>query len=178
MLRTISTLALAGCAAAALNGSALAQDKVTLKFADWMSLSHYTVSHAAVPFMDKVRELSGGNIEILHFPAEQLGKAKDALSLVQSGVADIANISPSYIPDKFVISGGILPTGRLSLGMKRQGIFNVENLHVIPSQSWRVGRGVPVLLAHRTRFVHQGAPRSASLHPEPSVFVERQMAAL
>lgn len=102
MLRTISTLALAGCAAAALNGSALAQDKVTLKFADWMSLSHYTVSHAAVPFMDKVRELSGGNIEILHFPAEQLGKAKDALSLVQSGVADIANISPSYIPDKFV----------------------------------------------------------------------------
>ena len=50
MLRTISTLALAGCAAAALNGSALAQDKVTLKFADWMSLSHYTVSEAAIPF--------------------------------------------------------------------------------------------------------------------------------
>lgn len=104
MHRTIRTLALAGCAAAALNGPALAQDKVTLKFADWMSLSHYTVSEAAIPFMDKVRELSGGNIEIQHFPAEQLGKAKDALSLVQSGIADIANISPSYIPDKFALT--------------------------------------------------------------------------
>ena len=52
MRKTVKTLAMAGCAAVALNGSALAQDKVTLKFADWMSLSHYTVSHAAIPFMD------------------------------------------------------------------------------------------------------------------------------
>ena len=96
--------AMAGCAVLALQGAALAQDKVVLKFADWMSLSHYTVSQAAVPFMDKVKELSDGKLEIQHFPAEQLGKAKDALSLVQSGVADIANISPSYIPDKFALT--------------------------------------------------------------------------
>lgn len=100
---SIRTLALAGVAAA-LCGPASAQDKVTLKFADWMPLSHYTVTEAAVPFMDKVKELSGGALEIQHFPAEQLGKAKDALSLVQSGVADIANISPSYIPDKFALT--------------------------------------------------------------------------
>lgn len=95
----------AACAALTLAASpSLAQDKVTLKFADWMPLSHYTVANAANPFMEKVKELSGGRIEMQYFPAEQLGKAKDALSLVQSGVADIADISPSYIPDKFSLT--------------------------------------------------------------------------
>lgn len=103
MYRTLKLIALAGVAVMA-HGAAQAQDKVTLKFADWMSLSHYTVTQAAIPFMDKVKELSGGSLEIQHFPAEQLGKAKDALSLVQSGVADIANVSPSYIPDKFALT--------------------------------------------------------------------------
>lgn len=104
MPKAINILVVAQCAATALAIPAFAQEKVTLKFADWMSLSHYTVDQGAVPFMNKVSELSGGNIEIQHFPAEQLGKAKDALSLVQSGVADIANISPSYIPDKFALT--------------------------------------------------------------------------
>lgn len=82
-----------------------AQEKIKLKMADWMSLSHYTVENAAKPFMDKVTELSRGNIEIQYFPAEQLGKAKDILGLVQSGVVDIADISPAYITEKFPMSG-------------------------------------------------------------------------
>jgi TRAP-type C4-dicarboxylate transport system substrate-binding protein len=103
MLNLKRTLALSVCAAAMV-GSAHAQEKVTLRFADWMATSHYTVSQAAVPFINKVKELSGGKLEIQHYPAEQLGKAKDALSLLQSGVADIANISPSYIADKFALT--------------------------------------------------------------------------
>jgi len=83
---------------------AQAQEKVRLKFADWMPLSHYTVSNGAQPFMKKATELSKGRIEFQYFPAEQLGKAKDALTLVQTGVADIADISPSYISDKFALS--------------------------------------------------------------------------
>ena len=82
----------------------LAQDKVTLRFADWMPASHYTVKNAAEPFIDKVKELSGGSIEIQYFPGGQLGKGQDALRLVQTGVADIADISPAYISDKFVLS--------------------------------------------------------------------------
>ncbi|MCZ4287708.1 TRAP transporter substrate-binding protein DctP [Hoeflea alexandrii] len=83
---------------------ALAQEKVTLKFADWMPVSHYTVANAAEPFMEKVKELSGGSIDIQFFPGGQLGKGQDALRLVQTGVADIADISPAYISDKFVLS--------------------------------------------------------------------------
>lgn len=83
---------------------AQAQEKVRLKFADWMPLSHYTVTNGAHPFMNKATELSKGKIEFQYFPAEQLGKGKDLLTLLQTGVADIADISPSYISDKFPMS--------------------------------------------------------------------------
>ncbi|UYV35778.1 TRAP transporter substrate-binding protein DctP [Rhodobacteraceae bacterium D3-12] len=81
-----------------------AEEKITLKLADWMPVSHYTVTNAAEPFMAKAKELSGGSIDIQYFPGGQLGKGQDALRLVQTGVADIANISPAYISDKFVLS--------------------------------------------------------------------------
>lgn len=81
-----------------------AQDKVKLKFADWMPTSHYTVKQAAHPFMDKAKELSKGRIEFDYFPAEQLGKAKDLLTLLQSGAVDIVNISPAYMSDKLPLS--------------------------------------------------------------------------
>lgn len=100
----------AGAAAAVLLALALqgapvhAQEAVKLKFADWMPVSHYTVTNAAYPFMKKATELSKGKIEFQYFPAEQLGKGKDLLTLLQTGVADIADISPSYISDKFPMS--------------------------------------------------------------------------
>lgn len=100
----IKTLLAASAMAALASAQAAAQEKVTLKFADWMPLSHYTVENAAKPFMEKAKALSDGRIDIQYFPGEQLGKAKDALTLVQSGVADIVDISPSYITDKFVLS--------------------------------------------------------------------------
>lgn len=100
-----ATAALPALLALALQSAPIhAQEKVKLKFADWMPVSHYTVSNAAHPFMKKATELSKGNIEFQYFPAEQMGKGKDLLTLLQTGVADIADISPSYISDKFPLS--------------------------------------------------------------------------
>lgn len=89
---------------ALFGGAAQAQEKTKLKFADWMPLTHYTVVNAAKPFMAKATELSKGKLEFQYFPAEQLGKAKDLLTLLQSGAADIVDISPAYISDKFALS--------------------------------------------------------------------------
>lgn len=91
-------------AACVVSGPSLGQDTITLRFADWQARSHYTVPNMAEPFMEKATELSDGRIKFEYFPGEQLGKAKDALSLLQNGVADIANISPAYISDKFSLS--------------------------------------------------------------------------
>jgi len=87
-------------------GAAFAQD-VKLKVADWLPVSHYTYAEGGKAFMDKATELSKGRIQFQHFPAEQLGKAKDVVTLAQSGVADIVNIAPAYITEKFPLSGVI-----------------------------------------------------------------------
>lgn len=86
------------------NSLVVAQE-VKLKVADWLPLSHYTYSEGGKVFMDKATELSKGRIQFQHFPAEQLGKAKDAVALAQSGVADVVNIAPAYITEKFPLSG-------------------------------------------------------------------------
>ena len=43
-------------------------------------------------------------VTIAHFPAEQLGKAKDLLRLTQSGVVDIGYVVPSYASDKMPLT--------------------------------------------------------------------------
>jgi TRAP-type C4-dicarboxylate transport system substrate-binding protein len=103
--RILRRVVLAACVTVAWPAVVSAQDTVKLKFADWMPVSHYTVKNAAHPFMEKAKELSKGRISFEYFPAEQLGKAKDALTLVQSGVADVVDISPAYITEKFPLSG-------------------------------------------------------------------------
>ncbi|MEQ8928591.1 MAG: TRAP transporter substrate-binding protein DctP [Silicimonas sp.] len=104
----MNTLNLRGVAlwllAAGLLSPVYAQETVTLRFADWQARSHYTVPNMAEPFMEKATELSDGRIQFEYFPGEQLGKGKDALSLLQSNVADVANVSPAYISDKFSLS--------------------------------------------------------------------------
>lgn len=84
---------------------ALADDTITLKFAMAVPPTHYTAVAGGKFFMDRVTELSKGRIKFEWYPAEQLGKAKDMLSLVQTGVADMADVVPGYVPDKLPLSG-------------------------------------------------------------------------
>ena len=85
--------------------AAEAQEQVKLKFADWLPTTHDTSAQGATVFAQKAEELGAGAIKIDYFPAEQLGKAADALRLAQTGVADIVNIAPAYITEKFPLSG-------------------------------------------------------------------------
>jgi TRAP-type C4-dicarboxylate transport system substrate-binding protein len=79
---------------------AAAQDPITLRLADSLSSGHVIHESVAKPFMEAVTKATNGRVRFQHFPAEQLGKAKDLLALTQSGVADIAYIVPSYTSDK------------------------------------------------------------------------------
>ena len=47
---------------------------------------------------------AGKGFEFEYYPAEQMGKAKDFLSLVQSGVIDIAYVAPGFVSDKMPLS--------------------------------------------------------------------------
>lgn len=84
-----------------------AQD-VTLRVADSLPVGHYIAENLLKPFMAKVEET--GSVGFEYFPAQQLGKAKDMLSLTQTGVTDIGYVGPSYISDKLPLSSvGELP---------------------------------------------------------------------
>lgn len=101
--RLLSTLAVA----AVLAALPPAQAQTNLRLADSLPAGHVIHQVLTKPFIDAVDKLSKGQIKILHFPGEQLGKAKDMLALTQSGVTDIGYIGPSYASDKMPLSSAL-----------------------------------------------------------------------
>ena len=89
--------------------SAAAQEVVQLRAADSFPTGHYIAQSLIIPFTERVTERTG-KTDFVYFPAEQLGKAKDLLSLTQTGVTDIGYVGPSYVSDKMPLSAvGQLP---------------------------------------------------------------------
>lgn len=84
-------------------GAALAQD-VTLRVADSLPVGHYIAENLLMPFLEDVKKTTGETVGFDYFPAQQLGKAKDMLSLTQTGVTDIGYIGASYLADKLPLS--------------------------------------------------------------------------
>ncbi|MDP1538121.1 MAG: TRAP transporter substrate-binding protein DctP [Burkholderiales bacterium] len=85
---------------------AAAQDtKLMLRVADhFPATGHPTVEGATRYWMEQVTRQTDNQVQFQHYPAEQLGKAKDSLSLAQSGVADITAVLPSLVSDKMPLS--------------------------------------------------------------------------
>ncbi|MBK8739132.1 MAG: TRAP transporter substrate-binding protein DctP [Betaproteobacteria bacterium] len=103
-----------------LPGEASAQDKkVTLRVANYFPVTH-AHSQAARTWMEEVTRLTNGEVVFEFYPAEQLGKAKDLLSLTQTGVVDVGGFAPSYVPDKMPLTAvAELPGG---FGTSCQGL--------------------------------------------------------
>lgn len=76
-------------------GTAHAEGPITLKFA-----SPYPVGHPsyvrAQKYMEDIEKLTNNKIKFSYFPAEQLGKAKDMLSVCGKGLADFCQIHITY----------------------------------------------------------------------------------
>jgi TRAP-type C4-dicarboxylate transport system substrate-binding protein len=94
-------------------GSAQAQGKLVLRVSDQFPPGHF-VSDSARFWMAEVEKQLGGNIKFEYYPNEQLGKARDQPSLLQSGVVDISVIVPSYVSDKMPYSAAAELPGMIS----------------------------------------------------------------
>lgn len=81
-----------------------AQQKITLRLADSLPNGHVIHELVGKPFSELVTKMTNGQVTFQHFPAEQLGKAKDMAQLTVTGVADIAYIVPSYSSDKYPLT--------------------------------------------------------------------------
>ncbi|MCF8482000.1 MAG: TRAP transporter substrate-binding protein DctP [Rhodospirillum sp.] len=78
--------------------------EITLRMGDSLPVGHVISETATKPWIDLVEKKSDGRLAIDYFPAEQVGKAKDFLSLTQTGLLDIGYIGPGYVSEKMPLS--------------------------------------------------------------------------
>lgn len=78
--------------------------KISLRYASINDPNHFVTVNLEQPFVNAVQELSDGAIDIEFFPSQQLGAPADQVTALQTGVADIGYVSPSY-------NGAQMPTG-------------------------------------------------------------------
>ena len=84
---------------------AAAQGKpIELKFGYSTPTNAPMYDYACVPWAKKAEEATGGKIKIVQFPSDSLFKAKDALTAIQSGLADIAYVPMGYLPGSFSLT--------------------------------------------------------------------------
>lgn len=100
--RRLTGLALGLTAAALLSPAAWAQTK--LRVGDSLPINHFFAENATKYWMAEVTKKTNGAVQFEYFPAEQLGKAKDMMSLTQSGVIDIGYVVPTYVQDKMPLT--------------------------------------------------------------------------
>lgn len=84
------------------------KEKIVLKFATALPKTHPFSVAGEQPFMERVTELTDGQVEWDWYPAEQLGKTADALSLTKDGVTDLAYYSPNYTPSEMPIASALM----------------------------------------------------------------------
>ncbi|MDP3824397.1 MAG: TRAP transporter substrate-binding protein DctP [Burkholderiales bacterium] len=100
LLPTLATVLCIGGAA-----GAGAQTAIKLKIADSFPVGHYLPRYMIQPMIDRLKASPAGKgVEFEYYPAEQMGKAKDFLSLTQSGVLDITYVAPGFVSDKMPLS--------------------------------------------------------------------------
>ena len=99
-----ASLALAAASLFAAGGAA-AQTPVKIKIADSFPVGHYLPKYFTHPMIERLKaNPAAKGYEFEYYPSEQLGKAKDLLSLTQSGVVDIAYVAPGFVSDKMPLS--------------------------------------------------------------------------
>ena len=109
--------------AGALAPQAVVAD-VTLKVADTFPPGHYTY------WMERVTELTDGEVKFQYFGAGQLGSLRDMFSMVQSGVVDIGYVPPAY-------NGGTMP---------------LAGVHTLPGLFSKSSVGTPAFFDTVVRF--------------------------
>src|SRR5947208_12415937 len=97
-------IVLAAALVAATACPAAAQEKIVLRLAESLPQGHVIHELVAKPFMELVTKATNGQVTFQHYPAEQLGKAKDMAQLTVAGVADVSYIVPSYSSDKYPLT--------------------------------------------------------------------------
>jgi TRAP-type C4-dicarboxylate transport system substrate-binding protein len=123
-------VAIVACLSIALSATASDGEDatITLRIADSFPTTHYIPQLGTLVYIKEVERLTKGQVKFQYFPAEQIGKAKDMLSLVLSGVTDIGFVGVGYTADKLPLSGvAELPGGSATSCRSLQAYWKLAN---------------------------------------------------
>jgi len=116
-----------------------AKPSITLKAADSFPVTHYVALETIRKFMDGLKE----EINFQYYPSEQIGKARDLLSLTQSGVVDIAYVAPGFVSEKMPLSTvAELPVGFTAACEATTAYWNMAKPGGVINKSEFVDNGV------------------------------------
>lgn len=98
ILRCVAAAALFSSTTLAANAA-----EVELRLSHWVGANHPIQTLAIEPWVESIREASGGAIEITIFPASQLGAAPDHYDMARDGIVDISYTNPGYQAGRFPV---------------------------------------------------------------------------
>lgn len=76
--------------------TATAEESITLRMGDFIPAKHNGVVEGDNVFISEVKRLTQGKVNIEFYPAQQAGKAKEALDLVKYGAIDMYGLGTAY----------------------------------------------------------------------------------
>ncbi|MCR2791740.1 hypothetical protein NQ156_01525 [Microbacterium sp. zg.Y625] len=83
------------------SADAAAPADMTLRTNDWNPPAHPFTTAGWEPLGEALLEATDGAVSIEHYPSEGLGAVGDTLTLLQSGIADMASTTVAYHPAEF-----------------------------------------------------------------------------
>ena len=86
----------------------LNKETITLNLASAHPPTHSFAEVLIEPLMERITELTDGQVQFDYYPAEQLGKAQDLINLAQDGATDITYYASPYYPSKMPIGSNLL----------------------------------------------------------------------
>lgn len=95
---TASLLALAACGSSAAPGDG---ETIRLRAATGLSEQHAWWAASMVPWMERVEELTDGQVVFESFTGGELVEVPNEVEAIQNGTVDVALILPIYDPDQF-----------------------------------------------------------------------------
>ncbi|HEV7415886.1 MAG TPA: hypothetical protein VGN98_07000, partial [Tianweitania sediminis] len=93
-----------GCAVSSGLLLSSAASAVELKLSDQFPAGHTISKEGTQAFFDHIEANPEADLQISHFPGEQLGKAASMLELVRNRVSDISMVGMSYITDQMPLA--------------------------------------------------------------------------
>ena len=113
IVTVIVFLFIAGCSSGN-SGDLESNEKIKIKFSSYFPGTSPIYTDFTKPWMDRVTELTDGQVEFEYYPSEQLGKVGDFLQLTRDGVTDISIFPANYFSDQMPLTQMLLGLPNLS----------------------------------------------------------------